>query len=115
MNITRSMSAALGVRLRIHYSWIAVFIFMTAAMITQFSTNYPFLERLALGLVASGLYLIIGFSKGICVQLPKFFFIIHNQYTWCHQESAPFFATLIPDMIISVPPACPGFTAIVQP
>jgi len=32
---------------------------MTAAVITQFSTNYPFLQRLALGVVASCLFLLI--------------------------------------------------------
>jgi Zn-dependent protease len=31
---------------------------MTAAVITQFSTNYPFLQRLTLGAVASGLFLL---------------------------------------------------------
>lgn len=59
MNIVTSLSSVLRVRLRLHYSWIAVFIFMTAAMITQFSTNYPFMQRLVLGVVASCLFLLI--------------------------------------------------------
>lgn len=58
-NIASSLSAVLKIRTRVHYSWIAVFIFITTAVITQFSTNYPFMERLALGLVASCLFLII--------------------------------------------------------
>jgi Zn-dependent protease len=45
--------------MRLHYSWIAVVIFMTASMITQFSTNYPFMQRLVLGVVASCLFLLI--------------------------------------------------------
>ena len=56
---TRSLSSVFKVRLRLHYSWIAVVIFMTAAMITQFSTNYPFMQRLTLGLVASFLFFLI--------------------------------------------------------
>ena len=57
-NVT-SLSSVLRVRLRLHYSWIAVFIFMTAAMITQFSTSYPFMQRLVLGVIASCLFLLI--------------------------------------------------------
>jgi Zn-dependent protease len=59
MSIITSLSSVRRVRLRLHYSWIAVFIFMTAALITQFSTDYPFMQRLVLGVVASFLFLFI--------------------------------------------------------
>ncbi len=59
MSNKQSLSSVFKVRLRLHYSWIAVVIFMTAAMITQFSTNYPILQRLILGLVASFLFFIL--------------------------------------------------------
>jgi len=58
MSKSRSLSSVFKVRLRLHYSWIAVFIFMTAAVITQFSTSYPFLQRLVLGVIASCLFLL---------------------------------------------------------
>jgi Zn-dependent protease len=58
MSGKKSIIALRRIRVRLHYSWIAIFIFMTAAVITQFSTSYPFLERLALGLVASSIFLV---------------------------------------------------------
>jgi Zn-dependent protease len=58
MSKNRSLSSVFKVRLRLHYSWIAVLIFMTAAVITQFSTSYPFLQRLVLGVIASCLFLL---------------------------------------------------------
>lgn len=54
----KGLNALRTIRLRLHYSWLAVFIFMTAAVITQFSTSYPFLQRLTLGLIASSIFLI---------------------------------------------------------
>lgn len=58
MSKNRILSSVFKVRLRLHYSWIAVLIFMTAAVITQFSTSYPFLQRLVLGVIASCLFLL---------------------------------------------------------
>lgn len=58
MNEKRNVYPAFKVRLRLHYSWIAVLILMTAAVVTQFSTSYPFLQRLVLGIIASGLFLL---------------------------------------------------------
>ena len=58
MDKNRSLSAIFKVRLRLHYTWIAVLIFMTAAVITQFSTSFPFMQRLILGIVASFLFLL---------------------------------------------------------
>jgi Zn-dependent protease len=55
----RRSSSIFKVRLRLHYSWIAVVIFMTVSLITQFSTSYPFVQRLILGLVASALFPLI--------------------------------------------------------
>jgi Zn-dependent protease len=40
-------------RIRIHYSWLGVFIFMTLAVTTQFSTSLSLARRIVLGLVAS--------------------------------------------------------------
>jgi len=53
------LSAVFRTRIRIHYSWIAVIIFMTAAVVTQFSTNYSLVPRVILGLLASVLFLVI--------------------------------------------------------
>lgn len=73
-------------RIRVHYSWIAVVVFMTAAVVTQFSTNYPIAQRILLGLVASLLFLLITlvrtyilalvtFRKGAPVQIVTLFAI----------------------------------------
>ncbi len=58
MGFKESIASLHKVRIRFHYTWIAIFIFMTAAVITQFSTSYPFLQRLTLGVVASIIFLL---------------------------------------------------------
>ena len=58
MGFKESIASLHKVRIRLHYTWIAVIIFMTAAVITQFSTSYPFLQRLTLGVVASIIFLL---------------------------------------------------------
>ena len=58
MSFKESFAALHKVRIRVHYTWIAIFIFMTAAVITQFSTSYPFLQRVTLGIVASIIFLL---------------------------------------------------------
>ncbi len=58
MGFKESVAALHKVRIRFHYTWIAIFIFMTAAVITQFSTSYPFLQRVTLGIVASIIFLL---------------------------------------------------------
>ena len=45
-------------RLRIHYSWIAVILFVAVSVITEFSTTHSFLQRLLLGVIASLLFLL---------------------------------------------------------
>ena len=66
---TRSMSSVFKIKLRLHYSWIAVFIFTTAAVITQFSTNSPILRRLTLGLVASILFFLIAVVRMLIIAM----------------------------------------------
>jgi Zn-dependent protease len=58
MKYKDSVAALHKVKVRFHYTWIAIFIFMTAAVITQFSTGYPFLQRLMLGIVSSAIFLL---------------------------------------------------------
>ena len=67
MNFVTSLSSLFKVRLRIHYSWIAVVVFITAAVITQFSTNYPFLQRVVLGAIASCFFLLINVVRMLII------------------------------------------------
>jgi len=46
----------LQTRLRVHYSWLLVFILITFAVTTQFSTDYPFWLRITSGVGASLLF-----------------------------------------------------------
>lgn len=55
--------------IRVHYSWIAVVVFMTAAVVTQFSTNFPIVQRIFLGLVASLLFLLITLVRTYIIAL----------------------------------------------
>ncbi len=45
-----------GVRVRLHYTWLPAVVFITAAVVTQFSTDYPFWMRVMLGIAASVLF-----------------------------------------------------------
>ena len=79
-----NLSQMFGVRIRVHYTWIFTIILMTAAVITQFSTEYPFWQRIMLGIAASWLFFIailvrefvIGFiatNKGVTVNVITLF------------------------------------------
>jgi len=57
--IKQNVRMVFQTRIRIHYSWIAVVIFMTAGVTTQFSTTYSLYARVLHGLVASVLFFII--------------------------------------------------------
>ena len=46
----------LGVRVRLHYTWLLAVVFITAAVITQFSTDYSLRYRIILGVAASVLF-----------------------------------------------------------
>lgn len=46
----------LGVRIRLHYTWLAAIILMAAAVTTQFSVVYPLWQRIILGIAASLLF-----------------------------------------------------------
>jgi Zn-dependent protease len=59
VNIELSASSIFHTRLRLHYTWLAVVVFMTAAVVTQFSTTYAILQRVFLGLLATLLFLFI--------------------------------------------------------
>jgi Zn-dependent protease len=48
-----------GLRVRLHYTWLLAFVFITAAVVTQFSTDYPFSWRLMLGIAASLLFFLV--------------------------------------------------------
>ncbi len=56
MRSVPNLSRILGVRVRVHYTWFAAFILITAAVVTQFSTAYPLWQRIVLGIVASLLF-----------------------------------------------------------
>lgn len=69
MNSRWDLGSAFKVKLRLHYSWIAVVIFMTAAMMTQFSTHYNILQRLILGLLACLLFTIIIVLRALIINI----------------------------------------------
>ncbi len=50
------LSRILGVRVRLHYTWLLAFASITAAVITQFSTDYSLRYRIILGIAASVLF-----------------------------------------------------------
>jgi len=53
-----NLGRVFGVRLRLHYTWVFAFTFITAAVVTQFPESYPLWQRLVLGVVASLLFLV---------------------------------------------------------
>ena len=55
-------------RLRVHYSWILAFIFITWTVTTQFSINYPFWIRIASGTIASVSFF-LSFQSNIITEL----------------------------------------------
>ena len=56
-------------RLRIHYTWIAVIIFVTASVWTEFSTAHSLPQRLLLGLIAALLFLISAILRAYALVL----------------------------------------------
>ncbi len=79
MRSAPNLGRILGVRIRLHYTWFAAIILITAAVVTQFSTAYPLWQRIMLGVAASFLFFItltirelvlsfIATSKGIPVE-----------------------------------------------
>jgi len=64
-----SLGSAFKVKLRLHYSWIAVVVFMTAAIMTEFSTDYNILQRLILGLLACLLFIIIIILRAFIINI----------------------------------------------
>lgn len=67
VDATQHVLFFMGVRLRIHYTWLIVIVFMTAAVSTQFSTAISLPRRIMLGLIASVLY--------FCILLVREFFV----------------------------------------
>lgn len=79
MRSVPNLSRIFGVRIRLHYTWFMAIILIAAAVVTQFSTDYPLWQRIALGIAASLLFLVaitirefvisfIATSKGITVE-----------------------------------------------
>ena len=54
-------------RMRIHYSWLGVIVFMTLSVATQFATSLSLVRRIVLGLIASLVYFIIVFVKELII------------------------------------------------
>lgn len=48
-----NLSRFFGFRVRLHYTWLVAFVLITAAVVTQFSTDYPLWQRIILGVIAS--------------------------------------------------------------
>jgi Zn-dependent protease len=79
MRSIRYLSQVLGIRLRVHYTWLLAIILITVAVVTQFSTASPLWSRIILGIVASFLFFVaigvrefvlsfVATSKGISVK-----------------------------------------------
>jgi len=60
------------VRIRIHYSWIAVFALVTLIVTTQFSEIYPLSERVIFGLIVSVLFLAAAIMREFILSLAAF-------------------------------------------
>ena len=59
-----------GIRLRLHYTWIFAFAFITVAVVTQFPESYPLWQRILLGIVAGLLFLIaMGIREFVLIYL----------------------------------------------
>ncbi|MBA7504239.1 putative zinc metalloprotease Rip3 [subsurface metagenome] len=58
MRSTPNLGRIFGVRVRLHYTWLAAIVLITAAVVTQFSTAYPLWQRIMLGIAASLLFFI---------------------------------------------------------
>jgi predicted transcriptional regulator/Zn-dependent protease len=61
------------VRIRIHYSWIAVFALVTLIVTTQFSEIYPLSERILFGLSVSVLFLAAAILREYILNLAAFY------------------------------------------
>jgi len=57
---------------KIHYSWLAVIALVTAVVTTQFSEDYPLLQRLALGLVVSVCFMLASVMREFILSLAVF-------------------------------------------
>ncbi len=79
MRTSPSLGRIFGVRLRLHYTWFATIVLITAAVVTQFSMAYPILYRVMLGITASLIFFmvivirefvlsLVAMSKGIPVK-----------------------------------------------
>ncbi|MDD4876910.1 MAG: CBS domain-containing protein [Dehalococcoidales bacterium] len=62
----------MGIRIRVHYTWILVFALVTAIISTQFSENYPLWQRITLGLVVSLLFLLAATIREIILNTAAF-------------------------------------------
>ena len=56
-------------RIRVHYSWALVFALVTAIVTTQFSENYPILQKIVLGMTASVLFLIAAIIRELILSV----------------------------------------------
>jgi Zn-dependent protease len=62
----------LGIRIKVHYTWILVFALVTAIVSTQFSENYPLWQRITLGLVVSLLFLLVATIRELILSAAAF-------------------------------------------
>ena len=56
MRSVRTVRQVLGIRPRVHYTWLLAIALIPAAVVTQFSTSYPLWQRAILGAVGAGLF-----------------------------------------------------------
>ena len=86
MRSTPNVGRILGIRIRLHYTWLIAFVLITAAVVTQFPTAYPLSQRIILGIGASLFFFLaisirefvlnfIAISKGIPVKRVTLFVI----------------------------------------
>jgi Zn-dependent protease len=56
-----------GTRIRIHYTWLGVIVFMALSVTTQFATSLSLARRIVLGLVASLIFFVLVFLKELII------------------------------------------------
>ena len=56
MKSTTNLGRFLGIRIRLHYTWLVAFVLIIAAVVTQFPEAYPLWQRIILGIAASLLF-----------------------------------------------------------
>ena len=95
----------MGIRVRLHYTWIIAFILMTLVLQTQFSETYPMWQRLVLGMGGSLLFFVavsirvlvitsLTVSRGMSVENVTLF-VLGGVYGGTRADTTPVYELLL--------------------